>query len=66
MEKDGLAKSSDTSIEKEGIISQSLSKDGIPNQSLSDDHRGIENISVEPSELYKTTSRTIKEGPQST
>ena len=27
MEKDGLAKSSDTSIEKEGFISQSLSKD---------------------------------------
>jgi len=33
MEKDGLAKSSDTSIEKGGLISQSLSKDGIPNQS---------------------------------
>ena len=51
MEKDGLAKSSDTSIEKEGFISQSLSKDGIPNQSLSDDHIGIENISVEPKQL---------------
>ena len=48
MEKDGLAKSSDILIEKEGVISQSLSKDGIPNQSLSDDHIGIENISVEP------------------
>ena len=46
MGKDGLAKSSDTSIEKEGLISQSLSKDRIPNQSLSDDHIGIENISV--------------------
>ena len=43
MTKDGLAKSSDTSIEKEGFISQSLCKDGIPNQSLSDDHIGIEN-----------------------
>ena len=42
MEKDGTATSSDTSIEKEGFISQSLSKDGIPNQSLSDDHIGIE------------------------
>ena len=40
MEKDGIATSSDTSIEKEGFISQSLSKDGIPNQSLSDDHIG--------------------------
>jgi len=48
MEKDGLATSSDTSIEKEGFISQSLSKGGIPNQSLPDDHIGIENISVEP------------------
>jgi len=51
MEKDGTAKSSDTSIEKEGFISQSLYKDGIPNQSLPDDHIGIENISVEPSKL---------------
>ena len=55
MEKDGLAKSSDTSIEK-GFISQSLSKDGIPNQSLSDDHIGIENISVEPNKLYEAVS----------
>ena len=52
MEKDGLAKSSDTSIEKEGFISQSLSKDGIPNRSLDKDHLGIENICVEPSKLY--------------
>ena len=32
MEKDGLAKSSDTSIENEGFFSQVLSKDGIPNK----------------------------------
>ena len=38
MEKDGLAKSSDTSTEKEGFVSQNLSKDGIPNQSLPIDH----------------------------
>ena len=56
MGKDDIATSPDTSIEKEGIISQSLSKDGIPNQSLSDDHIGIENISVEPSKLYKAVS----------
>ena len=56
MEKDGIATSSDTSIEKEGFISQSLSKDGIPNQSLSDDHLGIENISVEPRNCLLYTS----------
>ena len=56
MEKDDSAKSSDISIEKEGLISQSLSKDGIPNQSLPDDHIGIENISVEPSKLYEAVS----------
>ena len=52
MDKEGLAKSSDNSIEKEGLISQNLSKDGIPNQSLDNDHIGIENISVEPNILY--------------
>ena len=46
MEKDDLAKSSETSIQKEGFISQNLLRDGIPNQSLSDDHIGIEIISV--------------------
>ena len=56
MEKDDLAKSSDTSIEKEGFFSQILSKDGIPNQSLANDHLGIENISVEPSNLYEAVS----------
>ena len=56
MEKDDTATSSDTSIEKEGFISQSLSKDGIPNHSLSDDHIGIENISVEPDKLYEAVS----------
>ena len=53
MEKDSISTSTDTSIEKEGFISQSLSKDGIPNQSLPDDHIGIENISVEPDKLYE-------------
>ena len=56
MENGNLAKSSEFSIEKEGLISQSLTKDGIPNQSLSDDHLGIENISVEPSKLYEAVS----------
>ena len=53
MEKDSIAKSSDISVEKEGVISQSLFKVGIPNQSLPDDHIGIENISVEPNKLYE-------------
>jgi len=56
MDKDGSAKSSNTSIEKEGLISQSLSKDGIQNQSLPDDHIGIEIISVEPNKLYEAVS----------
>ena len=56
MEKDDLAKSSDTLIEKRGSISQNLIKDGIPNQSLISDHIGIENISVEPSNLYEAVS----------
>ena len=56
MEKDDLAKSSDTSIEKRGSVSQNLIKDGIPNQSLISDHIGIENISVEPSNLYEAVS----------
>ena len=52
MEKEESVKSPNTSIEKEGSISQNLSKDGIPNQSLDNDHIGIENISVEPGRLY--------------
>ena len=60
MGKDDLAKSSDTSIEKEGFISQSLSKDGVPNQSLPDDHIGVENISVELSEDLAKPSFSIK------
>ena len=56
MEKDGLAKSSEISIESEGLISKSLSKDGIPNQSLANDQLGIENISVEPNLLYEAVS----------
>ena len=59
MAKDGLTKSSDNSIEKEGFISKNLSRDGIPNKSLANDHIGIENISVEPSKLYEAVS-TLK------
>ena len=56
MEKEDIATSSDSSIGKEGFISQSLSKDGISNQSLPDDHIGIENISVEPNKLHEAVS----------
>ena len=62
MEKDGLAKSTDTSLEKEGLIGKKLSQDGIPNQSLADDHIGVENISVEPSNLYEAVSALKKYG----
>ena len=62
MENDGLAKSTDNSIEKGGFISKILSKDGIPNQSLGNDHIGIENISVEPSSLYEAVSALKKYG----
>ena len=33
MEKDNIDKSSDTSIESVGFVSQNLTKDGIPNKS---------------------------------
>ena len=56
MEKDDLANYPNTSLETGGVISQNLSKDGIPNQSLANDHIGIENISVEPSNLYEAVS----------
>ena len=51
MDSENLAKSPNTSIDKEGPISQYFSKNGIPNQPLADDHIGIEIISVEPSQL---------------
>ena len=53
MDKEDLAKSPNTSIEKEGAISQYFSGEGIPNQPLANDHIGIENISVEPSKLHE-------------
>jgi len=56
MEKDKLTKSSENSTETEGLISRSLTKDGVPNQSLANDHLGIENISVEPSNLNEAVS----------
>ena len=62
MDKESLAKSSDTSIEKAGLVSQYLSKDGISNHSLPNDHIGIENISVEPNKLYEAVSALKKYG----
>ena len=56
MEQEDLTHSSETSIDRDGFISQKLSKDGITNQSLSNDHLGIENISVEPCKLYEAVS----------
>ena len=51
MDKEDLTNSPNTSIEKDGPISQHFSKNGIPNQPLANDHIGIENISVEPNKL---------------
>ena len=51
MDKEDLAKTTNTSIENEGPVSQNLSRDGISNQPLANDQIGIENISVEPSKL---------------
>ncbi len=56
MDKENLSQSSETSIEKQGLISQRLSKDGIPNESLNCDHLGIEILSVKPSDLYEAVS----------
>ena len=56
MEKENLPASSDSSIEKNGIMSQKLAKDGIPNDSMGTDHIGIEIISVSPSNLYQAVS----------
>ena len=56
MEKENLPESSDKSIEKKGFISQKLLEDGIENESLVSDHLGIENISVEPNNLYMAVS----------
>ena len=56
MENDGIAKSTETTLEKDGFVSKNLTKDGIPNQLLANDHIGIENISVEPNKLYEAVS----------
>ena len=62
MEKDNLPQSPNSSIEKKGLISQKLSEEGIQNESLDSDHIGIENISVEPSNLYEAVSTLKKYG----
>tara|TARA_B100000945_G_C20201616_1_gene511736 strand:- start:39 stop:569 length:531 start_codon:yes stop_codon:yes gene_type:complete len=56
MEKDNLSNSSESSIEKKGIISNKLSQDGIQNDSLGTDHLGIEIIALEPKNLYEGVS----------
>ncbi|MDC2974943.1 NAD(P)H-quinone oxidoreductase subunit J [Prochlorococcus sp. AH-736-K09] len=56
MENENSAKTSDSSLEKIGFLSQKLSKDGIPNDSLDTDHIGVEIISIEPNNLYKAIS----------
>ena len=44
-------------VDKRGIISKALSDYNIENESLGEDHIGIENISVEPQNLYEAISK---------
>tara|TARA_Y100001933_G_scaffold18369_1_gene15807 strand:+ start:1042 stop:1566 length:525 start_codon:yes stop_codon:yes gene_type:complete len=44
-------------LDKRGIISKSLSDNNIENESLGEDHIGVENISVEPQNLYEAISK---------
>ncbi len=44
-------------LDKRGIISKALSDYNIENESLGEDHIGIENISVEPQNLYEAISK---------
>ena len=57
MEKENQINSSDSSINKTGLISEQLFQDGITNESLGSDHIGIEIISFKPSDLYEAVSK---------
>tara|TARA_B100000941_G_scaffold17132_1_gene10355 strand:- start:687 stop:1217 length:531 start_codon:yes stop_codon:yes gene_type:complete len=59
MEKENQINSSESSIEKRGLISEQLFKDGIPNESLGSDHIGIEIIALQPNNLYEAVE-TLK------
>jgi len=59
MEKEDQINSSESSIEKRGLISEQLFKDGIPNESLGSDHIGIEIIALQPNNLYEAVE-TLK------
>ena len=59
MEKENQINSSESSIEKRGLISEQLFKDGIPNESLGNDHIGIEIIALQPKNLYEAVE-TLK------
>ena len=59
MEKENQINSSESSIEKRGLISEQLFKDGIPNESLGNDHIGIEIIALQPNNLYEAVE-TLK------
>ncbi len=56
MEKDKNV-SKDEIVESRGEISKKLSSENFENVSLGQDHIGIENISVEPGNLYKVISK---------
>ena len=56
MEQENFPNSSDSPIDKKGLISQKLSQDGIPNDPLGTDHIGVEMISINPNNLYQAVS----------
>ena len=56
MEKDNSPESSESIVEKRGIVSNQLSEDGITNESLGNDHIGVEILSVKPEKLYEALS----------
>ena len=59
MEKENNSLNKEELVEQRGEISKQLLNTNIKNESLGVDHIGIEIISVEPSDLYKTIS-TLK------
>ena len=57
MNENNQLESSDSSIDKTGLINKKLLQDGIKNESLGCDHIGVEIISVVPSSLYETVAK---------
>ena len=56
MEKDNIEQKEEL-VDQRGLISKKLIKENIDNDSLGTDHIGVEILSVEPDNLYKTISK---------